>query len=103
LIIVILLKKVTACASGTTAFNFGGGTATLSIGHVASGSLVDAANYVSDFAASLNTGAPFYNYSSGNVLVNVSPSNLVGRLVLSGTTPTGAITSFIVAVYVEAN
>ncbi len=97
------IKKVTACASGTTAFNFGGGTATLSLGHVPSGSLVEAANYVSDFSASLNTGAAFYNYSSGNVLVNVGASNLVGRLVLSGTTPTGTITSFIVAVYVEAN
>jgi hypothetical protein len=98
-----VIKKVTACVSSTSTFNFNGGSATLNIGHVPSGTLVSAGNFVTDFSASLNTGAPFFNYSSGNQNVAVSAANLCGRLVLAGTLPTGAITSFIVAVYLQAN
>jgi hypothetical protein len=97
------IKKVAICMninSGT--YSFGGGTASLEVGHY----VVNAAqtSFVVDYTLALNTSGSFWQQSSGNISVPVTgPVNMAVQLALAGGTPVGVPNSLSVSLMIEGN
>lgn len=97
------IKKVAICMNiNAGTFTFGGGTASLQVGHY----VVNAAQtaFVTDYTLALSTGGNFWQQSSGIINIPVTgPVNLAVQLFLSGVTIVGVPNSFTVSLFLEGN